>query len=88
MPCYRGNERQNLMVPVNLNDQLLPGTIEHAIDWIIDHEIDTSGFDALRTNDESGRPAYDPKALLKVVLYEYSKCCVLATSSGGTARVS
>lgn len=73
MPHYKGNERQNLMVPVCLSDQLIPGTIEHAIDWIIDHDVDTSGFDALYANDETGRPAYDPKALLKVILYAYSK---------------
>ena len=73
MPRYKGNERQNLMVPVDLKDQLIPGTIEHAIDWIIDHEVDSSGFDALYGNDETGRPAYDPKALLKIILYAYSK---------------
>ncbi len=61
------------MVPVCLNEQLLPGTIEHAIDWIVDHEIDTSQFDELYHNDETGRPAYDPKALLKVILFGYSK---------------
>jgi transposase len=73
MPRYKGNEKQNLMVPVNLRDQLIPGTIEHAIDWIIDHEVDTSGFDELYANDETGRRAYDPKALLKIMLYAYSK---------------
>lgn len=61
------------MVPVCLNEQLLPGTIEHAIDWIVDHQIDTSQFDELFHNDETGRPAYDPKALLKVILFGYSK---------------
>ena len=73
MPRYKGNEPQDIMVPVCLDAQLLPGTIEHAIDWIIDHEIDTSRFDALYRNDKGGRPAYDPKALLKVVLFGYSK---------------
>ncbi len=73
MPHYKGNERQDLMVPVCLGEQLLPGTIEHAIDWIVDHEIDTSRFDAFHRNDETGRPAYDPRALLKVILFGYSK---------------
>ncbi len=73
VPRYKGNDRQDLMIPVCLGEQLLPGTIEHAIDWIIDHEIDTSRFDALYKNDETGRPAYDPKALLKVILFGYSK---------------
>ena len=48
MPNYEGNERQNSMVLVYLADELIPGTIEHPIDWIIDHEADTSRFDATR----------------------------------------
>ena len=31
MPHYKENDRQDLMVPVCLSEQLLPGTIEHAI---------------------------------------------------------
>ena len=73
MPRYRGNEPQDIMVPVCLNEQLLAGTIEHAIDWIIDYEIDTSRFDELYHNDETDRPAYDPKALLKIVPVGYSR---------------
>lgn len=73
MPRYKGNDPQDIMVPVCLDEQLLPGTIEHAIDWIIDHQIDTSGFDAAYRNEQGGRPAYDPKALLKIVLFAYSK---------------
>jgi transposase len=73
MPRYKGNDRQDLMIPVSLSEQLLPGTIEHAIDWIIDHQIDTIRFDQFYSNDEAGRPAYDPKALLKVILFAYSK---------------
>jgi len=73
MPRYKGNERQNLMVPVNLEEQLLPGTIEHAINFIIDQEVDLSGFDLHYHNQDSGRPAYDPKAMLKVILFAYSK---------------
>ena len=73
MANYRGNDRQDLMIPVCLSEQLIAGTIEHAIDWIIDHEVDTAGFDAGYSNEETGRPAYDPKALLKIILYAYSK---------------
>jgi len=73
MARYKGNERQHLMVPVNLDEQLLPGTLEHAINRLIDHEVDLSGFDVHYHNEESGRPAYDPRALLKVILFGYSK---------------
>ena len=40
---------------------------------IIDTKIDTSFFDKHFHNDETGAPAYDPKALLKVILFAYSK---------------
>ena len=73
MPNYRGNEKQDLMIPVCLDDQLVPGTIEHAINWIVDREVDTSVFDAAYHNDHGGRSAYDPAALVKVILFAYSK---------------
>ena len=73
MPNYRGNEKQDLMIPVCLDDQLVPGTIEHALDWIGDHEIDASVFDQQYRNDEGGRPAYDPAALVKIILFASSR---------------
>ena len=73
MPNYRENEKQDLMIPVCLDDQLVPGTIEHAINWIVDHEIDASVFDQQYRNDEGGRPAYDPAALVKIILVASSK---------------
>ena len=73
MVNYKGNDRQDLMIPVCLSEQLILGTIEHAIDWIIDNEVDTAAFDAGYSNEETGAPAYDPKALLKIILYAYSK---------------
>lgn len=61
------------MLPVHLADQLQPGTFEHTIDYLVDNEIDLSGFDAQYHNDEVGAPAYDPAVLLKVVLFAYSR---------------
>ena len=34
MPNYRGNEKQDLMIPVCLDDQLVPRTIVHTIEKI------------------------------------------------------
>ena len=73
MPNYRGNEKQDLMIPVCLDDQLVPGTIEHAINRIVDHEIDTSVFDVAYHNDHGGRPACDPAALVKIILVASSR---------------
>ncbi len=61
------------MVPVNLQDQLVPGSFEFAIHYLVDNAVDFSGFEARFRNDEEGRPGYDPRLLLKVVLLGYSR---------------
>jgi transposase len=52
--------------------QLLPGTFEHAVNHLLDHAIDLSGFDGRFRKDETGAPAYPPAMLLKVVLVAYA----------------
>lgn len=67
MARYRDRSRaQTYMLPVRLSEQLLPGTFEHTIDYLVDEEIDLSVFDSRYCNDETGAPAYDPAVLLKV----------------------
>jgi transposase len=74
MPKFKSyNYNQTMMVPVNLQDQLVPGSLEFAIHYLVDNEIDISGFESRFKNDEEGRPGYDPKILLKVVLTGYSR---------------
>jgi len=64
---------QRLMVPISLADQLVPGTLEYAIHHIIEERLDLSQFNKRYHNDETGRTAIDPKILLKVVLFGYSR---------------
>jgi len=64
---------QNVLVPVSLEDQIVPGTLEFAIQILVEERIDTSIFDERYNNDETGCRAYDPKVLLKVVLFAYSR---------------
>jgi transposase len=74
MARYRFYDRdQAMMVPLSLGEQLQPGTIEHAIDYLVEEEIDLSGFAAHYCNDETGAPAIDPAVLLKVILLAYSR---------------
>ncbi len=74
MARYRIRRRQQMiMVPVNLDDQLQLGTFEHAIDYILDRHIDLTGFDCRYHNDETGRPAWDPAVMLKIILFAYSR---------------
>lgn len=61
------------LLPVRFSEQILPGSFEHALNWLIDHEIDLSVFDARFKNDETGASAYEPGVLLKIVLYAYSR---------------
>jgi len=64
---------QSTLIPVSLQEQLIPGTLEFAIHTLVEEKIDTSIFDERYRNDETGRFAYDPKVLLKVVLFGYSR---------------
>ena len=67
------NYNQNVMVVINFQDQLQPGTFEHAIHYLIDNKLDLSVFHPKFQNDETGRPAYDPAILLKIILFAYSR---------------
>lgn len=60
-------------VAVDLHSQVLPGTFEHALCHLIDHEIDLSELEARYRNDDNGAPAYAPSVLLKIVLLAYSR---------------
>ena len=64
---------QNLLIPISLQKQLIPGTLEFAIHTLVEERMDLSVFDGKYQNDETGRRAYDPKILLKVVLLAYSR---------------
>ena len=60
-------------LPVVLEQQLVPGTFEHALHTLIDSEFDLSSLEAKFHNDETGAPAYDPAVMLKIVLLAYSR---------------
>jgi transposase len=64
---------QTRMLPVSLQHQIQPGTIEHTINYLIDNEIDLTVFDEQYKNDETGAPAIDPAILLKIILFAYSR---------------
>jgi transposase len=64
---------QSVLIPVSLKEQLMPGTLEFAIHTLVDTRMDMSIFDDRYKNDETGRLAYDPKILLKVILLGYSR---------------
>jgi transposase len=73
MPRYKPVERNGLFIPVVLAEQIQPGTFEFALCHLVDDELDLSGLDAKFRNDATGASAYDPRALLKIVLLAYSR---------------
>ncbi|HIP38064.1 MAG TPA: transposase [Desulfocapsa sulfexigens] len=64
---------QGQFIPVFFAEQILPGTFEFALNQLVDDKLDLSLFDARFHNDETGAPAYDPRLLLKIILFAYSK---------------
>jgi transposase len=80
MPRYKPVERNGLFVPVVLEEQILPGTFEFALNHIVDHELDLSALDARFDNDATGASAYDPRVMLKIVLLAYSRGLISSRS--------
>jgi transposase len=71
---YRPNDySQRVMIPVSLQDQLMPGTLEFAIHAVVGDRMNVSVFEDRYNNDETGRWAYDPNVLLKVILFGYMR---------------
>jgi len=62
-----------LLLPVDLSGQIMPGSFEEALCYLIDNEISLSELRDRYKNDEEGASAYDPGVLLKIVLLAYSR---------------
>jgi len=73
MARYKPQDRNALLLPVVLSEQIVPGSFAFALDYLVDHELDLSELDARFKNDEVGASAYDPRVMLKVVLLAYSQ---------------
>jgi transposase len=64
---------QTKLIPISYAHQILPGTFEHTLNHLIDHELDLSIFSKRYSNDSTGAPAWNPAILLKIVLFAYSR---------------
>ena len=71
---------QLMMVPVSLEEQLMPGTLECAIHHVVEERLDLRIFDDRYGNDETGRKAIAPKLLIKIVLFGYSRGLISSRS--------
>ncbi len=84
MARYKHIDTSPRFLAVDLEKQLLPGSLAHAVNHLIDHDVDLSGFDARYRNDAAGAGAYPPGMLLKVILCAYAEGVV---SSRGIERL-
>ena len=74
MPHFKDYDyNQMKMIPIAFDKQILPGSFEYSLCYLIDHEIDQKIFYHRYKNDDNGRPAYDPALLLKILILAYSK---------------
>ena len=76
MARYKHTDAENgqgMFLSVNLKEQLLPGSFEHMLDELVGGKIDVSIFDTNYRNDETGATAIPPEALIKLIIYGYSR---------------
>lgn len=73
MARYKEIDRSPRFLPVILDEQLMAGSFEYALDYLVDNALDLSRFDARYNNDDTGAPAYNPAVMLKIVLLAYSR---------------
>jgi transposase len=70
---YKLIDMRPKLITVDFSRQILPGSFEYALCYLIDHEMDLSEFERRCRNDEGGAPAYAPALLLKIILLAYSR---------------
>lgn len=74
MPRYKAcNYNQMVMLPISLESQLVPGSLEHTINEVVEKHVELSVFDGRYSNDDTGASAIHPKVLLKIVLFAYAR---------------
>jgi len=74
MPRFKEyNQGQTVLLPVSFDRQILPGTFEYTLNYLVDEKLDLNIFHHKYGNDDTGRPAYDPALLLKIVVLAYSR---------------
>jgi len=67
------NYDQSKLLPINFSEQILPGSFEYTVNYLVDNELDLTVFESRYQNDETGCPAYDPAILLKIILAAYAR---------------
>ena len=74
MPNFKpDNIRQRKFLDIDFLEVIGDDTFEYCLYLILERELMLSAFEACYKNDHGGRPAYEPKVLMRIILYAYSR---------------
>ena len=73
MARYKPIHQGVKLLAVDFDRQILPGTFEYALRYLVDKELDLDGFHQRYRNDVQGAAAFNPATLLKIILLAYSR---------------
>ena len=74
MPNFKpDNIRQRKLLDIDFLEVIGDDTFEYCLYVLLEREAMLSAFEATYKNDHGGRPAYEPKVLLRIILYGYSR---------------
>ena len=77
---------ESITIVIDPDKQLQPGTFEFTVDLLVERHIDLSSFGKRYRNDRVGRPALNPKILLKVILLGYSRGIITSRRIAAACR--
>jgi transposase len=86
MARYKPIDLSPKEISVDYARQILPGSFEYALCYLIDREMDLAAFAARYRNDDGGAPAYAPALLLKIILLAYSRGLVSSRAMESACR--
>jgi len=67
------NYNQGKFILIFFDKQIVQGTFEYTLNYLIDNELDPSVFDAHYDNEGTDTTAYEPAIFLKMILYAYRR---------------
>ena len=80
MPRIKTPDHGLKMILVDSDRQVIPGCFEHALCYLVDHEIDLAGLEARYRNDTTGTSAFAPNVLLRTGGEYYTAKCKTSRS--------
>ena len=63
MRLCRAEYAQGQIVAISREQQILPGSFEHALSFVVDNKLDFSNLDEVPTHEEAGAPADNPRVV-------------------------